>query len=105
MGGLSVKIEKLTDEMTEKITGGSKRKVKTVTRKLIEVPEVECINCSKYFRTVITYDRPIYMDSKEYLELQKKRRTCPHCGYVNIQYQIFRSNTPQKIIFELDKFI
>lgn len=98
-------IEKLTDEMTEKIVGGSKEKVKTVTRKLIEVPEVECIGCSKYFRTVITYDRPLYMGLKEYLNLQKKRRTCPHCGYVNIQYEIFRSNTSQKSIFKLDKFI
>lgn len=98
-------IEKLTDEMTEKIVGGSKGKVKTVTRKLIEVPKVECIGCSKYFRIVITYDRPLYMGLKEYLNLQKKRRTCPHCGYVNIQYEIFRSNTSQKSIFKLDKFI
>ena len=89
-----MKIEKLTDEMTEKITGGTKQKVKTVTRKLIEVPEVECEGCSEYFRTVITYDRPLYMNLKEYLELQRRRRTCPKCGYVNIQYQVFRSNRP-----------
>ena len=100
-----MKIEKLTDEMTEKIVGGSKRKVKTVTRKLIEVPEVECIGCSKYFKTVITYDRPLYMTFEEYSELQKNRRTCPHCGYVNIQSQVFKSNTPQKLILKLDKFI
>ena len=49
-----MKIEKLTEEMTEKIVGGSKREVKTITRKLIERPEVECIACGERFRLTVT---------------------------------------------------
>ena len=85
-------IEKLTEEMTEKISGGSKRKVQTITRKLIEVKEVECMSCAKSFKIVITYDRPVPATYKEYAAMQNERRTCPHCNFVNFHYQVFKTN-------------
>lgn len=85
-----MKMEKLTEEMAEKIVGGSKRKVKTVTRKLIEMPLVQCIRCGDDFKILVTYNRPLRMTFEEYFRKQDIRRTCPHCGFVNSQYEVFR---------------
>ncbi len=85
-----MKIEKLTEEMTEKIVGGSKREVKTITRKLIERPEVECIACGERFRLTVTYNRPKHMSTLDFLIVQQIHRTCPYCNFVNSQYVVFR---------------
>ncbi len=85
-----MEIEKLTEEMTEKIVGGSKQKVKIITRKLIERPEVECVVCGETFRLTITYNRPRHMSTLDFLIIQQMHRTCPHCGFVNSQYTVFK---------------
>lgn len=84
-----MKIEKLTEEMTEKIVGGSKREVKTIIRKLIERPEVECISCGKYFRLTVTYNRPKRISDDDFKIIQQIHRTCTHCNFDNFQYVVF----------------
>ena len=78
--------EKLTDEITAKIAGGTK----TFTRKFIEIKEVGCVGCGENFKLPITYMLPRHMMLEDFFAMKKRRCTCPSCGFVNFQYTVFK---------------
>ena len=86
--------EKLNEELTEEVAGGAKVDT-TLESQLKEIREsieaskinVKCAKCGKEFG-YITDKGPVEMIATAYWERQRRRRTCPHCGYVNSEKEL-----------------
>lgn len=87
--------EKLTEELTEKISGGVKVESKSErphgSFKSGDI-EVKCAKCGgkfNYFREKNPYTLNMELDGPHgYWEMQRKRRICPHCGYGNSEKEL-----------------
>ena len=77
--------EKLSEELTEEISGGTgaepKKEKLHGSFKSSEI-NVKCAKCGKEFGYVID-EGPLEMIATAYWERQRRRRTCPSCGHVN----------------------
>ena len=81
--------EQLNEELTEEVAGGAKgdTTVESQIKEILEKIEaskinVKCAKCGKEFGYIID-EGPLEIKATAYWERQRRRRTCPHCGYVN----------------------
>lgn len=82
--------KELDEELTGKISGGAGVKPKySNLHGYFDVPKirVKCAKCEKKFGYVID-EGPVEMIATAYWERQRRRRTCPHCGYVNSEKEL-----------------
>lgn len=82
--------EKLTEELTEKISGGAD--LESDLKKIHDFIEsntmsVKCAKCGKEFGYIID-EGPLRIKATAYWERQRRRRTCPSCGYVNSEKEL-----------------
>lgn len=83
--------EQLNEELTEEVAGGvdaksyNKKDVQSIF-KPVKI-DVKCAKCERKFGYVID-EGPLEIIAAAYWKRQRRRRTCPHCGYVNSEKEL-----------------
>lgn len=82
--------EKLAEELTKEVAGGAgvepKKEIPHGSFKSSEI-NVKCAKCGKEFGYIID-EGPLEIKATAYWERQRRRRTCPSCGYVNSEKEL-----------------
>ena len=76
--------EKLNDNLTEEVAGGTDAQSKFKEILGLRKINVKCAKCGKEFEYF--EDGPMRMMASELFKRDIRKRTCPHCGHVNRQF-------------------
>ena len=90
-GGIKMEKEKLTKELTEKVSGG--KDIQSQFKGIRESIEsrrinVKCAKCGKEFKYFDDGLMAMGIEGAELFKLDIKKRTCPKCGHVNSEKEL-----------------